>query len=839
MLQTAKRNWFTTIAIVLMVAFLYAFTGYFGLFFATPPGYATAIWIPSGIALGAALVWGLRTLPGVFFGSLLVNYIVTQHSGISSTSTFPITVGMVIATGATLQTFTGWWLIKKFLGLNNLLNYPNDILLFALLSGPVACLINTTWSNTALLLLQINPLSTYLLSWFTWWIGDSMGVLIFTPFFLILFASPRKIWCQRILSVMLPLGISFSGVVLVYCVVNYSGVVYVNQKFSWQLWSVLISGLFFCVYINIILLIVSGQKSIAHVSMRKKKVALKKEELKNALILRSAGEGIFGLDHEGYITFINPAAERMLGYSEGELNGKQMHNMVHHSYADGSKYPQERCPIYLTREINKISHITDEVFWRKDGSYFPIEYITTPLPGKNKEGGNVVIFNDISQRKETEIKLYKMAHYDILTGLPNRNSFLEYLTKQITNAEITQTMLAVCFIDVDNFKQINDILGHSVGDETLKVIAKLLKLVLGEAGYFARLGGDEFAVILEDAQSLDDIKNMLDRIILAVSKPIRILDLEINISMSIGVAAYPIAGTKPEEIIKNADIAMYHAKESGKNTYAFYDESINRKVKRRHMVDTELRRALANNEFKLEYQLQIDAHSLQPLGLEALLRWHNAELGDVRPEEFIPIAESNGLIHQIGYWVLNQACNDYKKLLTVYHKQLLILSINVSVVQLENIKFLQTIEQVLHNTEMKSKNLMFEITESALMRHPEHTMKVMKQIQKLGIPFALDDFGISYSSMQYLKVLPVSLIKIDKEFIRDIITNDNDAKIVNAIIQLSHGMGISTIAEGVETKEQFQLLKEMGCEYIQGFYFSKPVAIDVLLANPVLEHPLL
>ena len=921
-----------------MVAALYASTGYIGLYLATPPGYATPIWIPSGIALGAALIWGLRSVMGIFIGSFITNFYISTRFGLNTNYLFPGVIALVIAMSATAQAIAGWILIKKNVGLNNTLIYPNDILLFALLSGPVSCLFNTTLSNTILLLLDILPADNYLLSWVTWWIGDSMGVLICTPLFLILFASPKNIWRQRIWPILLPLCASFVIVIsafvavhiielkhikstfeltvdttlfqlendlltaqkkqpdiignkniktlisyelknlndfyiiailditnpkqidIIYLYNNKHQLIpleksylfsfertlnigkqiwlvkatpssdYISRNFSWLLWSVLFVGLLFCSVINIILFIIYGQKSLAEVGMKEKHSALKSAESRNLILLQAAGEGIYGIDNNGLATFINPAASKMLGYGENELIGQSMHALIHHSHPDHSPYAIEECPIYAAFRYSKAHHVNKEVFWKKDGTPFWVEYTSTPVIENNQTNGAVVVFNDVSERYNFELELEKLAHYDTLTSLPNRFSFFNHLKSMFNSIEHNENMLAVCFIDLDNFKQINDTLGHSVGDNTLIVIARLLTQELNHnGGYLARLGGDEFGVILKKCKSENEISTILDRTVNTVSQPVYIQGMELNISISIGVAIYPIAGKSPEELIMNADIAMYHAKESGKNTYAFFDEKIYEKVNRRNQIDMQMRNALTKMEFSLEYQIQVDTQQEKVLGLETLLRWYNPELNAIPPSEFIPIAESNRLILQIGEWVLRQACLDYQKIISVFQDIPLILSVNVSVVQLENSNFIDILETVLIETKMKGENLLLEITETAFMKNPDHTLKLMSQIKKLGIHFALDDFGVNYSSMQYLKNLPVSLIKIDQGFVRDMTTNVSDYKIINAIIQLSHAIGINTVAEGVENKEQFESLKKMGCKFVQGYYFSKPMPLAALL----------
>lgn len=941
-MKPQKWPWLYSIIINLVVAILYCITGYLGLFLATPPGYATPIWIPSGIALGAALVWGLRTVPGVFLGSLITNFFIT--TGIIASTAFisqPLAIGIVIASGATLQVIVGWWLIKRFLGLNNVLCYPNDILLFAFLAGPISCLINATWSDTALLFMGVLKPTNYFSNWTTWWIGDSIGVLVITPLFLILFGQPKKIWRDRILPVVVPLCLSFAGVIFVYFLFyssevrriesSFSQVVsndlvnlesklanvdihnvdaatikniidsvftadknnfntikitnitnpkkiatiyhydnheiktaaltkhvstsnkleiqneqiaintsastnFIFSKFSWNLWSLLVSGLLFCVLMNICLFIVSGQRWLAQVETRKKNRALKNKEYLNLSILRSAGEGIYGLNTQGKLTFINPKGAKMLGYEENELIGKYVHDLIHHSHPDGSRYAPETCPIYGTFRYNQIQHISDEVFWKKDGSCFWVEYTTTPLKEGENISGAVVVFNDVSKRREMELELKRMAHFDILTGLPNRGSFFEHLALALTQAKETNQQVAVCFIDLDNFKQINDSLGHNIGDLTLKAAANILKSQLNNVDYFARLGGDEFAVIIENIHSIDNVNLTMEQIIRAVKQPIKISGAEINLSMSIGVALYPQAGTAPEEIIISADIAMYHAKDLGKGTYAFFNDEINKQVKRRHQIDMKMRHALGKEEFSLAYQYLVNSHTLQPIGIEALLRWHNADLGNIPPKEFIAIAETNGLIHAIGIWAMRQACADYKKIITLYDKSDLSLSFNVSVIQLENPVFIDILKSAITVNRIKPENIILEITETELMQNVEHMAKIMAEIKKIGVRLALDDFGVSYSSMQYLKNLPISLIKIDQIYTHDITKNASDAEIVNATIQLSHGMGIHTIAEGVETIEQLEALRKMGCEYVQGNYISEPASFEKVLEQNIFQQ---
>lgn len=923
---TMQNSLFSKIAIILIVTFLYVLTGYLGLYFAIPTGYATAIWIGAGIGLGAALTWGLVSLPGVFIGAFIVNFFLTQHIVVNFSLPIIIIIGLIVATGATLQAYVGWWLIKKWIKLDNPLYYPNDILLFAFLSAPVSCLVNATFSNVCLLLFNIIPLDQFLLSWGTWWVGDVLGILIVTPLFLILFGQPQTIWRARMMPILLPLSMSFVLVVILYLIVSeteiqrfntnfaktvnedllqyeskliekpntplmisrlnqafldmnnyysikitdvttktnqkqllnylndnakpaikkyyltYNHVIeldgdrwwilatasntYVNSMFSGAIWFVFVSGLLFCALINIVLFITYGQKKLIQISRDEKAAALEVSEEKNSLILRSAGEGIFGIDTAGRITFVNPTAEKILGYQENELKGKSVHDFVNHHH---NPLKEDHCSFYDTVRHDKAIHIANESFIRKNGATFWSEYTSTPIKSHEQTTGAVIVFNDITERKQIELALEKMAHFDFLTSLPNRVFFLEILAKSIRRAKKNQTLLAVCFIDLDNFKQINDSLGHTVGDNALKVFANHLVPRLRKSDVIARLGGDEFALILQNIKSPYDVRFVLESYIKEICTPIKVHGLEINITFSMGIAIYPLMGRSAEELIKNADIAMYRAKELGKNMFVFFDEEINQQIQREQMVDMQLRKALDNQEFHMTYQLQVRTDLKQVIGLEALIRWNNPILGSIEPEEFISIAETNGMIHPLGAWLLEEACRHYQMLSETLRQPSIKLSVNVSVVQLEHINFVNNVKQILTDTKMPGENLTIEITETALMRRPDQIYVVMQQLKALGIQFALDDFGVSYSSMQYLKQLPISAIKIDQLFISDMLINKNDAAIVKAIIQLAHNLEKQCIAEGVETKEQYQFLKTLGCDIIQGYYFAKPMTPQALL----------
>ncbi|SHH94191.1 ABC transporter substrate binding protein [Clostridium grantii] len=449
------------------------------------------------------------------------------------------------------------------------------------------------------------------------------------------------------------------------------------------------------------------------------------------------------------------------------------------------------------------------------------------LLNKNEELNDTFQELAISQNelKRQYSKIHKYAYYDNLTGLTNRTSLkikLRNLT-QIKTDYLKQ--FAVIFLDLDNFKFVNDSYGHSIGDKVLKEIAKeLIKLDLGNSSIY-RLGGDEFVLILEDYQDTFDLNYKTDKLRKTLDRAIDIEGNKYFITASIGVAIYPQNGKNYSELLKNADAAMYKAKENGKNCSAIYDESINAKLNRNMEIRSELVNAFTYKEFFLNFQPQIDIESGRVYGFEALIRWINPKLGFVSPGEFIEVAEEMGRIVQIGNWVLKESCIFCKKINEKYENKLII-SVNVSAVQLMQKDFLENIKNILEKTEVDPKLVAIEITETAVLKNFDLNRAKLEQIKSMGIKVSLDDFGKGYSSLYYLRNLPIDTLKIDKSFIDDIITNDNESTIkdlTESIILIAHKVGLKVIAEGVEMPMQLMKLKEYKCDFMQGYYVSKPI----------------
>ncbi|KTD58098.1 sensory box/GGDEF domain protein [Legionella sainthelensi] len=788
----------------LVVIFFYILCGFLGLMLAVPPGYATTIWASSGIALGSVLVWNLRTLPGIFIASFILNcYITFNNLGdlFDFSKLFP---GLITGASASLQALFGWWLVKRFVRLNNPLLLPKDILIFALLTGPVSCIVAATISNISLYFLGVISYENLSLSWITWWIGDSIGALIFTPVFLILFAKPRKLWRSRIIPILVPLCLTFIIVIIAHVFYRYSEFKHVQSKFAaviqykfnllteklkltketasttslflattpiinneefqrlgtlllqensiiqsiqwapkvinkedfekkhhleilekisknyssskkksvyypilftvskgpdvfpngydlssnshlmnklnnihvllerkgkidkmliissvyrsnqlvgftilqidfiklfnqffdnflnysnltiqinssglnapvfesynkaikynpdelfnisytkhfadlawninatlspyflfnrfpWQAWLALTTTLFFCVLMNIILFILYGQRYLIQYLAYAKTMQLKTEKAKNLLLLNAAGEGIFRIDVNYKITFINPAAKKLLGYSSNELKNESIIKILCEKTTPLKQI--EGTLIHKAIQEQTIISAKEAEFWKKDHSCLSVEYTCIPVIINHKVIGAAIIFSDITERLNNEKKLIKMAHYDPLTKLPNRQSFFDYLEHALARACKSKTKLGLCFIDVDNFKVINDTFGHTYGDKLLMALSEIITPYLREMDYFARIGGDEFGLIFEQVRQDNDLVKIFERILSAFHDPIQIDDVFIKTSISIGVAMYPKNGSDTQTLFVNADIAMYHAKAKGKATYSFF-----------------------------------------------------------------------------------------------------------------------------------------------------------------------------------------------------------------------------------------------------------------------------
>jgi diguanylate cyclase (GGDEF)-like protein/PAS domain S-box-containing protein len=437
----------------------------------------------------------------------------------------------------------------------------------------------------------------------------------------------------------------------------------------------------------------------------------------------------------------------------------------------------------------------------------------------------------VFEKKKIEKELDNMAHYDLVTSLPNRAYLYEILSKCLSRAQRYQHKLAVIFIDLDNFKYVNDTYGHSTGDNLLRMVAKMLSQSVRDMDYVCRHGGDEFVLILDQISSSNEAADMLTRLMTRFKSPISITSQQkFYCSFSVGIALYPEAGQCIENLLKHADIAMYRSKSQGKNRFSFYTDALEEKNKRRLAIETELRQAISKGELSLVFQPQVNMVTGSIVAAETLLRWNSKKLGQVAPDEFIPIAESHGMILEIGHWVMEQSIAELVSMRNQLNQSTFNISVNCSILQIQDKDFLTNIKTLCQKYNIDGSDLIIEVTETRLMQNIEEIKSKLKTVDQLGIKIAIDDFGTGYSSLNYLKQLPISIIKIDKSFIDGLPDDKNDLAIVEAVSQLAKPFAASIIAEGVETYEQMSTLLKFGCYEGQGYYLAKPLTKDKFIS---------
>ena len=536
------------------------------------------------------------------------------------------------------------------------------------------------------------------------------------------------------------------------------------------------------------------------------------------------GEGMFVLDRRGHVTFINRAACRLLGYPREALLNRAILPLIV-SPQTQSHYIGGGNPL-LDPQRWQLPFEGENIFVSASGKTFPVDVSSRPVRRKGRFVRSVTVFSDISERKAHSDHVYQLAYYDTLTGLPNRRLLLERLQDGLAGGTPAQQG-ALLFSDLDRFKQINDTLGHKVGDALLQVVASRMLKIVGSAGLVAHTGGDEFAILLEQLEpqrAAEQARELAERLRRSLHDPIAIEGQHHQISVSIGVAMYEGAATGADELLKRADMAMYEAKAGGRNAIRFFDQEIATQVSRRVTLEAELHQALAQQQLRVHYQPQFDDEG-RMVGAEALVRWQHPQRGLVAPGHFIPLAEETGLILPLGQWVLEQVCQqlaDWRG-----HPVLgqLVVSVNLCAHQLLQSNFVENVSQVLNSTGADARKLQLELTESVLAHNIDDVSHKMRRLVALGVLFSLDDFGTGYSSLSYLKRLPIQQLKIDASFVRDLQTDPNDATITQTIIALGHSLGLEVIAEGVETEAQRDILQRQGCRLFQGYLYARPQAL--------------
>ena len=535
-------------------------------------------------------------------------------------------------------------------------------------------------------------------------------------------------------------------------------------------------------------------------------------------VIASMREGVSVCDLDFRFVAVNPAFTRITGWQEYEVIGQSaaLLNCAQHS----PEYYQ------VLRET-----ILRDGFWRgelwqrrKDGEEFLCWLQSSEVRDARGQRTHFIgVLTDITERKRNEQELRYLANYDTLTGLPNRALLSERLGHAVIRARRGGRKVAVLFLDLDRFKHVNDSMGHAAGDRMLKAAGSRLRDNIRDADTVARIGGDEFTVILEELANVAEAERVAQKLISAFEKPLELSDRQdVVISPSIGISIYPDHAQTPTDLLKFADTAMYQAKERGRKTWMVYTETMDAAARMRATLVGALRKAIDRGELSLVYQPKLSLLDQRITGVETLLRWRSEELGDIPPTTFIPVAEESGLIIEIGDWVLVQACQQLARWQRDGLRDISI-SVNLSVMQLQRSDLIQRLCDILAENDLAPSQLELELTESVVMANAEQSINTLRQLKAVGVTLSIDDFGTGYSSLSYLRRLPIDTLKIDKEFVGDITTDPDDEAITATVITMAHSLGLNVIAEGVETAEQVEYLREQGCDEVQGHWLSRPL----------------
>jgi len=837
------------------VAAAYFVTGKLGLLMPYVGTHITLIWLPTGIAVAALLCWGYRCWAAIFIGAFAVNYSLGSSHELSFS----------IAIGNTLAPLLTTWMLNTFKFKIQLKRLRDMVWLIA--SACAGMTVSASGGIASLVYFDVIDAAAWHMPWMIWWLGDTLGILLALP---VLLSSTRaelqRLWQQRKQYLACCIGVFIAEIAILHLITDTSGqfallafmvlplVIWAAMRFGLAGGSLLVLGLsiiavvftahstgpfyqndmhqgilslwiFMSTLAMMVLMI-----SVLQAEHMATELALRSSEARFRAVVDGALDAVVTIDESGCLVEFNPAAERIFGYTRQQVIGRPLSEVIippsmRNAHARGHQH------FLQTGEQKVFDQRLEMMAMRADGTEFPVELTITSLKDKGLPLVTGFI-RDITKRKKAEENIHNLAFFDPLTGLPNRRLLLDRLQKAFATSARAHSHGAMLFIDLDNFKALNDSRGHDVGDLLLIEVTQRLLENVREEDTVSRLGGDEFVVLLENlntniAQAAAEARTVGEKLLQEIDKPYQLQGIEHHSSSSIGMCLFSGNDINIDELFKRADTAMYEAKAAGRNTLRFFDPAMQVAIEHRVNLEAQLRRAIAEQQFILYYQIQVD-EKRSIFGVEALLRWKHPLGAIVSPAEFIQAAEENGLIIPIGRWVIHEACDQLKRWESAPGMQNIQLAVNVSARQFKQVDFVEDIRACLESSKINPGLLKLELTESLVMEDIENTVEKMQAIRKLGVRFSMDDFGTGYSSLAYLKTLPLTQIKIDQSFVSDIATDANDATIVQTIIVMSRTLGLSVIAEGVETEEQFALLKHYGCTQFQGFLFSRPVPVETL-----------
>ncbi|MGH2659500.1 MAG: putative bifunctional diguanylate cyclase/phosphodiesterase [Actinomycetota bacterium] len=724
--------------------------------------------------------------------------------------------------------------------------------------GTLSMTVSATCGAATLLLWGSIPLSRFWPTWSVWWAGDAMGVFIVAPFLLSLRSTgPRSgaSWRRRTEA-----GLLFGGLALV----SYFGLTSPYQArylvfpfLAWAAWRFRQRGAAPAALVasgTAVWTAVKGIGPLGQGGLLERMIALQvfnatvafasivlaalvserrraEEELRRSQewvngLLVSAPGAILVVREDGRIVLANPQAEAIFGYEHDELIGRSVETLVPESLR--AAHVRHRAGYLKDPTARPMGVGLDLAGRRKDGTEFPVE-IGLSTFGTPQARLVTCIISDITERKRAEDEVARQALHDPLTDLANRTLIMDKLSQALHRSERQRSLVAVLFLDLDHFKVINDSLGHEVGDTVLVLMAARLRTTIRPEDTASRLGGDEFVILLEDIESEQHAVDIADRLARAVAEPISLESGEIMVTTSIGIAIAQGTAEGPEAVVRDADAAVYRAKERGRARYELFDRDMRQRAVKRLRTETELRRAIESGQLCLDFQPLVNIDDGRIHSVEALVRWNHPQRGLLVPEEFIPLAEETGLIGPLGSWVLEEACRQASTWSPSTPKGTApAITVNISAGQLARPDFEDTVTKVLDETRVDSSRLIFEITETILMERAPSILGILRRLRETGVHLAIDDFGTGYSSLHYLKRFPVDALKVDRSFVKDLGCDPDDSAIVGAVVSLAHSLGLSAIAEGVETKKQLSQLRRLGCDLAQGFYFAPPQPADEL-----------
>lgn len=556
-------------------------------------------------------------------------------------------------------------------------------------------------------------------------------------------------------------------------------------------------------------------------SIQYRQTAMQREKF--LLAIEETDDYVIFTDEKGLMEYVNPAVVSATGFQREELigNGTDIFKSGNHDDAFFANMWQTIAEGHTFRDVF--------VNCKKDGSLFYEEKTITPMVDGQGKRHYVSTGRDITEQIETHDRLYHLAHHDMLTGLGNRIMLVDRLEQALTRADRNETMVGVLFLDLDRFKAINDTLGHNVGDKLLKEIARRLSQCTREGDILVRLGGDEFVIIADGVKHITDVTTLVDRVIQSVSEEVVVNGNELSVTASIGITLYPLDYDNVDGLLKHADTAMYRAKEGGRNTYEFYTHDMTKQVNARIKLEDELRNAVQKKAFTLNYLPEVDLHTGDVVGLEALLRWRNSNGKEISPYEFIPILEDTGLILELGEWVLQEACQFMHRLHESGFDQIN-MAVNLSTKQFQHADIIKIVSSALESSPSGHLCLELEITENMLLNNAIEAGVTLSKLSELGVSIALDDFGTGYSSLKNMKRLPIDILKVDRSFIKEVTLDPECDAIVSAAIALAHSLKLKVVAEGVETDRQRAFLALQGCDFAQGYLYTRPLPEEKILA---------